>query len=114
MQVLVEKTSAKGSILRIEGILNAHSGPSLKNQIETLLQDGSNELMIDLSGVDFIDSSGLAVLVSGLKRTHSQAGSLALVGVKPNVMEVFKLTLLDRVFKFLPNLDAALSADMQN
>jgi anti-sigma B factor antagonist len=86
----------------------------LKKQIETLLQDGSNELMIDLSGVDFIDSSGLAVLVSGLKRTHSQDGSLALAGVKPNVMEVFKLTLLDRVFKFLPNLDGAPSSGSQN
>ena len=80
----------------------------MKEQIEVLINSGTSQLIIDLSNVDFIDSSGLAALVSGLKKVRALDGQLCLVGAKTNVMEVFKLTLLDKVFIFFPTVEAAL------
>jgi anti-sigma B factor antagonist len=98
----------KSVLLTINGILNAHTAPDLKQKIEAMIDAGNRKLIVDMSEVEFVDSSGLAAIVSGLKKTHALDGSLVLVGVHPNVMEVFRLTLLDQVFQFYPDLDSAL------
>jgi anti-sigma B factor antagonist len=96
------------AVIRLTGLLNAHTAPSLKEQIGALINEGNSQLVLDLSLVDFIDSSGLAALVSGMKRTRTVDGKLHLVGAKDNVLDVFKLTMLDKVFNFFPTLEAAI------
>jgi anti-sigma B factor antagonist len=88
-------------------MLNAHTAPSLKQRISSIIDAGNNSLILDLTKVEFIDSSGLAALVSGLKKAHSEHGTLAVAGARPNVLEVFKLTLLDRVFNIFPDVNTA-------
>jgi anti-sigma B factor antagonist len=60
-----------------------------------------------MRAVSFIDSSGLASLVSGLKLARERGGWLRLAGVNEQVASIFKMTLLDRVFELYPNVDAA-------
>ena len=69
--------------------------------------------MVDLAGVDFLDSTGLGVLLGGLKRVRAQSGALALARAEPQVRKVFEVT---RVIEILPlhdDLDAALAAVRQ-
>jgi anti-sigma B factor antagonist len=91
-------------------MLNAHTAPSLKQRISSIIDAGNNSLILDLTKVEFIDSSGLAALVSGLKKAHAENGTLAVAGARPNVLEVFKLTLLDRVFNIYPDVNSAVIA----
>jgi anti-sigma B factor antagonist len=109
MEILPEQVTGEVAVLRLYGFLNAHTAPSLKQQITSLIENGAHKLVVDLTGIEFIDSSGLAALVSGLKLTRAEGGSLAVAGAKPNVEEVFKLTLLDRVFQLYTDLESALS-----
>ena len=110
MQVSVQKSDGVTAVLCVAGILNAHTAPSLKEQIAEQISEGAYQLVIDLTQVDFIDSSGLAVLVSGMKSARANSGNLRLAGVQSNVMRVFELTLLDRVFTFFPDGESALAS----
>ena len=64
-----------------------------------------------MAEVSFIDSSGLAALVSGLKAVRSAGGWLKLAAVSDQPRQVFKLTMLERVFEFYPSVQAALEAE---
>ena len=64
-------------------------------------------MVIDLDGVDFLDSTGLGVLVGGLKRVRSYDGDLTLVCTSPRILKVFELTRLTQVFKISASVDEA-------
>lgn len=78
--------------------IGADLADDLKTKVEAALPSEDARLAIDLSKVDFMDSSGLGALVSLLKRVRPAGGSLALFGVRPSVMEILRLTHLDSVF----------------
>jgi anti-anti-sigma factor len=63
-----------------------------------------------MSGVSFLDSSGLAALVSGLKAAREAGGTLKLAGVNEQARQVFEITRLDQVFELYPDRDAAVQA----
>ena len=98
------------AVLTLSGRLNALTAPDLKEQMKRLIGEGYLNLIVDLTDVPFIDSSGLAAMVSGLKAARQEEGTLKLAGLNEQTMTVFKLTLLDRVFKFYPDANAALAS----
>jgi anti-sigma B factor antagonist len=63
-----------------------------------LIDNGNQRIAIDLSGVEFMDSTGLGVLIGALKRVRESGGSLVLGGIRPAVSRVFEITGLDRIF----------------
>lgn len=77
--------------------LDAAVAPAFKEQVVALAQAGEKRIVVDLSGVDFLDSSGLGALVSLLKALGPQ-GALAVSGAKGSVLSLFKLTRMDKVF----------------
>lgn len=87
--------------------LDASIAPTLKNEIVAVLPASPARTIIDLSGVSFVDSSGLGALVALLKRV-GPSGSLVLAGVQPPVAKLLALTRLDRVFEVHPTLAAAM------
>jgi len=109
LSIKVDHVRPHVALLTIEGRLNAVTAGDLKEKMKTLVARKTVHLILDLHGVDFIDSSGLAALVSGLKSTREVGGSLKLVGLNENTMKVFKLTRLNRVFTFYDQLDQAIS-----
>ncbi len=109
LSIKVDHVRPQVALLTIEGRLSAVTTGELKEKLKTLVAKDRIHLILDLEGVDFIDSSGLAALVSGLKSTREVGGSLKLVGLNENTMKVFKLTRLDRVFTFYDQLDQAIS-----
>lgn len=93
----------------LEERLDAHNSGELRDRILGLLEVGGQRLIIDLSGVSFIDSSGLGALLSGYKNANLRSGSFVLVGLQPRVQSMFELTRLHRVFEIFPTLEGALA-----
>jgi anti-sigma B factor antagonist len=107
------ETSAAGNgivVVHLAGRLNAVSSPEAKERLKGLVAEGSRSLVLDLSDLSFIDSSGLSALVAGYKAAAEAGGSLKLACMMPQVSEVFSLTHLDRVFETYPELEAALNS----
>jgi anti-sigma B factor antagonist len=71
---------------------------------------GKTAVVLDLSAVDFIDSTGLSVLLNGLRRVTRQRGRMALVCVNPTVLRLFEITRLDATFDIHATREEALSA----
>jgi anti-sigma B factor antagonist len=107
LEISEKSISEQGIVLTVVGRLNATSAPSLKSRLKQLVDGNKTEIILELANVSFIDSSGLAALVSGLKQTRERGGWLKLAGVNEQVSSIFKMTMLDRVFELYPNVDDA-------
>ena len=88
--------------------LDASVAPAFKRAVVDTVQGGDRRLLVDLSGVDFLDSSGLGALVSILKALGAQ-GSMAVCGAQGAVLSLFKLTRMDKVFTLYPDRQQALA-----
>lgn len=90
------------AIITMDGHLDALSAPHAK---EAFREYGTGEYhaVVDLAKVSFIDSSGLASLISGLKTFRAQGKQFCLAAVQPNVRQVLALTMLDRAFEITPD-----------
>jgi anti-sigma B factor antagonist len=79
------------------GEVDVFTAPSLDEALSAAIGGGSSRLIVDLSGVDFLDSTGLSVLVKALKRIREADGSLDVIVSAERVAKVFRLTGLDKV-----------------
>ncbi|MCL1869301.1 MAG: STAS domain-containing protein [Promicromonosporaceae bacterium] len=93
-----EEKDAGGYVALVpEGKFNLVSAPPLKARIDDLVREGKARIVVDLSAVDFIDSSGLGALIGGLKAARQQGGDLRIAAAGDQVKAVLKLTNLDRI-----------------
>jgi anti-sigma B factor antagonist len=95
------------NVLALQGEIDLHETPRLRKGVREALDLRPRVLFVDFSGVTFIDSSGLAVLVEALQRLDAQGGELALYGIHGPVETVFHLARLDQVFQIFPDEAAA-------
>ena len=109
-QITEKLLPEKRAILTLSGQLNAVTAPDLKAQLKRLVKGGHIQIITDLTDVSFIDSSGLAALVSGFKVAREAGGTIRLAGLNEQARTVFKLTLLNRVFEIYPDAASALDA----
>ena len=110
IEIEAEDADGKATVVLMAGRLNAASSPEAKARLKALAGEGSKHLLLDLSELSFIDSSGLSALVAGYKAAVEAGGSLKLACLVPQVREVFALTHLDRVFETYPDVAAALAS----
>ncbi|MCS6808393.1 MAG: STAS domain-containing protein, partial [Bacteroidota bacterium] len=87
--------------------LDAKVAVSFKEEMAQLISSGISTIVLDLSAVSFVDSSGLGAIVTSLKLL-GRKGDLLICGVKDDVMTMFSLTRMDRVFQLFPTVDDAL------
>jgi anti-sigma B factor antagonist len=104
LQITGKHLRGIGIVLGVHGRLDAATAPELKTTLKRLVTEGHHRLVVDLTEVSFIDSSGLSALVSGLKATREAGGTLKLAGLNEQTRTAFRLTLLDRVFEIYPDL----------
>src|SRR5215510_3362232 len=89
--------------------LDAQEAENFKEHMGKRIQDGHAKIVLDLSRVEFIDSSGLGAIVSSLKMLGGQ-GSLSLCGIRGTIMAMFKLTRMDRVFPMFVTEEEAIAS----
>lgn len=90
--------------------LDAAAAPEARSVLRGLVDSGCSRIVLDMAAVDFVDSTGLSVLVSCLKGARALGGDLHLAGVRPEVQALFELTRLDRVFRAFPDENTAVAA----
>jgi anti-sigma B factor antagonist len=107
----VAAQSGDRAVLCVAGEIDVYSAPALREQVIDLAAGGATHQLIDLGGVEFLDSTGLGVLVGSLKRLRAQGGSLALVIDRENILRIFRITGLTKVFPPYAAVSAAIAAD---
>ena len=86
------------TLLKIEGALDALSAPDLRPTLDALVTEGRKKVVVDLSGLRLVDSSGIGVIVSLFKRIGAQGGTVRVTGLRDQPLAIFRLLRLDRVF----------------
>lgn len=97
MKADVNKSGSSATV-RLDGSMYVEDSAIIREQLIGLLDEGLVNLTVDLSGLDYVDSSGLGVLISIHKRCLQKGGRMTVTGLKGMVEELFKLTRLDLVF----------------
>lgn len=97
------------TVISVTGEIDVYTAPTLRERLNDLVSSGEYHLIVDMAEVDFLDSTGLGVLVGGLKRARSHEGSLRLVCDQEKILKVFRITGLTKVFPIHPSLDGALA-----
>ncbi|HHV72354.1 MAG TPA: STAS domain-containing protein [Clostridia bacterium] len=95
---LKESKSGEKFLLQAEGEIDVYTSSQLKEKINALLDNGVKELVIDLSNVSYIDSTGLGIFIGTLRNLKERGGRMELLSPTPRVKKVLNITGLDRVF----------------
>ncbi|MEU6852734.1 STAS domain-containing protein [Actinacidiphila alni] len=90
------------------GELDHHTAELLSEPLDAALDDGISRLVVDCSGLEFCDSTGLNVLLSARLRADAAGGAVHLAGMRPTVARVFEITGADAVFTVHASVDQAL------
>jgi anti-sigma B factor antagonist len=98
------------AIIEASGDVDVYSAPAFREQIVNLVDAGHVHIVVDLDGLEFLDSTGLGVLVGGLKRVRAHRGSLRIVCTTEHILKPFRITGLTKVFAIHPSLDEATEA----
>lgn len=101
--------TSEPSILEIVGELDLHRVPAVREQLEPLIKARPSRILIGLSDVTYIDSSGLALFIEVLQLIQGYGGQLALFGLRAPVRHIFDIARLDQVFTLYPDKSAALA-----
>ena len=103
-------SKSEPNVLSLEGEIDLHESPQIREALTPMIERKLPRLLIDLTGVSYIDSSGLAVFIDAMQRVQSYGGQLALFGIGETVRNIFHIARLDQVFKIFPDKNTALAA----
>lgn len=103
-------TENSPNVVPLEGEIDLHVSPQIGSRLATIIQGKPKKLIVDLSQVTYIDSSGLAVLIEAMQNVGGYGGSFALTGLQDGVRPIFEIARLDQVFRIYPDTAAALAA----
>lgn len=86
------------AVIEIEGEIDVYTAPRLKQEIINLIDSGNDRITIDLTSVEYVDSTALGVLISGHKRLREHEGRLTILCPNPRIRRIFEITGLDSIF----------------
>ena len=98
------------NVLPLDGEIDLHISPRVSAALAGMIDKKPQRLVVDLSNVTYIDSSGLAVLIEGMQNVEAYGGKFILAVIQDNVKPIFEIARLDQVFIIFPHVDAALAA----
>jgi anti-sigma B factor antagonist len=109
MTSFVTREDVSGAtIIQPTGRLDMLAAPQLKSVVGAAVASGKTPVVVDLAGVDFLDSSGLGALISGLRATRQVGSDLRIAAAAAQVLAVLKLTNIDRIIPPYRNVEDAL------
>lgn len=101
-------THATKTVVALAGEIDLSNHVALRTALNDLIVNGSVDLVLDLTDVTFMDSTGLGAMIGTRRRVHAFQGSLAIVLTNDAILRVFQVTGLDKVFDLYPSRSAAL------
>ena len=104
---LDHRTEDRLTIVEVEGEIDVYTAPRLRELLIDLVNKGNFHLLVNMEKVDFLDSTGLGVLVGGLKRVRAHDGSLELVCTQERILKIFRITGLTKVFGIHDSIEEA-------
>ncbi|SDJ49002.1 anti-sigma B factor antagonist [Frankineae bacterium MT45] len=102
--------SEVASVLDVRGDVDFYSAPALRERLTELLETGEQPVVVDLSGVGFIDSTGLGALVAALNLANERSRAMPIVTNQERVTKLFRITGLEGVFAMSDSLEGALAS----
>ena len=111
--ITFDTTEAAGgaTVIEANGRLDMVAAPQLKALVQSAVGAAKTPVVVELSGVQFMDSTGLGALISGLRATRQVGSDLRIAGATSQVLAVLQMTRIDRVIPPYANVEEALRAD---
>ncbi len=107
--VVEEIVDEQTAVLTVQGEIHVSTAPEFAEHINTAIAAGRVRLVLDFAAVEFIDSTGLSVLLNALRRVVRREGALSLVCTNPTVLRLFEITRLDSTFSIVASREEALA-----
>ena len=107
---LSARVEGDSTVIAVSGELDVFTAPKLDASIAEAIEGGSVNLIVDLTDVTFLDSTGLGSMVKGLKRARGQGGSLKVVASAERIVKVFRITGLDQAMSLTDSLSDILES----
>ena len=110
---LTTRTEGDRTVVTVGGEIDVYTAPKLREQLVDLVNAGQYHLVVDMEQVEFLDSTGLGVLVGGLKRVRNHDGSLQLACTQEKILKIFRITGLTKVFPIHGSVAEAVAASAE-
>jgi anti-sigma B factor antagonist len=111
MELSVSRADEAGCpVVSVDGDVDLYSAPALREQLTSLLDGGEVNIVVDLSEVAFLDSTGIGALVAARAAADERGGSLPLVCTRERILKLFTITGLDGVLDIHDSVNAALGS----
>lgn len=101
-----------GTVMEVTGELDLSTSPQLADRLQQMLQDGARQVVIDMAGVSFMDSTALGALVVAHRDLNERGGLLSLAGVRRPIRNVLAITSVDRIIDVFDTVQDAENAAM--
>jgi anti-sigma B factor antagonist len=98
------------TVIEVGGEIDVYTAPKLREKLISLVEAGSYQLIVNMEGVEFLDSTGLGVLVGGLKRVRAQDGWIDIICTQSRILRIFKITGLNKVFNIYDTVPESIAA----
>jgi anti-sigma B factor antagonist len=98
------------NVLALDGEIDLHVSPRVALSLGQMVKKKPAKLVVDLTRVSYIDSSGLAVLIDAMQGVEEYGGIFAIAGMQETVRSIFEIARLDQVFRIFPDVESALAA----
>ncbi len=101
-------------LIHVKGEIHVSTAPEFAARLDEAIATDASAVVLDLTEVEFIDSTGLSVLLNGLRRLTRRSGTMSLVCTNPTVLRLFEITRLDSTFDIAPTRDEAIARVQRN
>ena len=102
--------SQPSDVFTPEGAIDLHVSPEIRTALREMIDQKPKRLVVDLSHVPYVDSSGIAVLIGAMQSLEHEGGKFLLAGAQETVRTILEVARLDQYFHLFPTVDAALAA----
>ncbi len=103
------RNAGRDIVVSLQGAIDLHHAPDVHRALVSACDDKPRRLIVNLTGVTYMDSSGIGTLVEVFRRVNAYKGQLALCGMNDRVHSVFEITKLDKFFKIFATESEALA-----
>ena len=108
-ELTVEEVDDRAAVVNVRGEIHLATAPEFSERLNEVIAEGKTAVVVDLTEVGFIDSTGLSVLLNALRRITRSGGSLTLVCTNPTVLRLFEITGTNETFEIVPTRDEAVA-----